>query len=206
MEISRWRQRPDSVNERHRLSRGGGTREFPAPLPGRTSLFCVIRWLTPPANFCSPSRRERFGRSSTGTRSARSLRGQPSRSTVGCHTAVFFPAVMSERRDTHEQRRDDEASNARRTAKISRAPRAPKTGIPRGAEGPRGRSAARWTAIRHYFGTTSPPSVKRCTLKFASSNRPPPAGASTFLIWSRSALAKVSLKPTKPVCGFRMRL
>ena len=55
-------------------------------------------------------------------------------------------------------------------------------------------------------GTTAPPSVKRCTETLASSNRPPPAGASTVLIWSRNALANVRGVPERPVWGLRMRL
>ena len=57
-----------------------------------------------------------------------------------------------------------------------------------------------------YLGVTRPPSVERKTLKLASSKRPPPEGASTLRIWSRSALAKVSLMPVRPLCGLRMRL
>jgi HEPN domain len=52
-EISRWRQPPERIPKQP--SPGWGGRDPIAPA-GAEHVFCVIRWLTPPANFPRPCR------------------------------------------------------------------------------------------------------------------------------------------------------
>ena len=55
MEISRWREPPDTSDIKPAPDGAAETVRFPAHPSGRIHFSDTIRWLAPPANFLSPS-------------------------------------------------------------------------------------------------------------------------------------------------------